>query len=284
MKSINWELVEECTDKYLNDNMFEKNVIETEEEWDRVRKLVIVRLYIKDHPPRRLELLNLLVNFEKGKNYIEEGSNVIILEDYKTSKMYGEYDLQVQEETKLLLNLLIEYGRRTNMKYLLQEHDSINKTELMQMIFKEVTGKDGISCNILRKLYIDKQDRDGKLRWESEKKETATKMGHSKQMQQEIYKKRNIGENLIDNIEPIIESNEPIEMITRKKKQNPTIEQDSMIRKFIQEIIDTGEQGVRPYRWSLLKSNELFSNVPEKTLSAWGFRIKNEMKKINNIE
>ena len=74
---------------------------------DYLRYVILTRLNVIDHPPRRrmdYAILKLKKYNPEVDNYYIDGK--IVINKYKTAKVYGKYEFNVTEETKRFLEIL----------------------------------------------------------------------------------------------------------------------------------------------------------------------------------
>lgn len=267
VSKTNWknltEKVKCFTEKYPS-----VDKIETKEQLDRTIQLILSNLYVQEHAPRRLEYLTMKwKNYDERKdNYVKEG--IITLNDYKTASSYKQYRFAVGKYLEDELEKIRKYRETEENEYLFglkqQVVQSGYKTRLVQKVFDEVCGL-RLSVNILRKLYINYMTKNGKLKWTSERKTLATRMGHSVTLQQETYTKR------MDESDRERRHTSP----KRSKKMSPNSQQEE---KLMDEIRRSGNAQCQ---WLKVKMDnaDLFENVPLKTMTNWGVNLRTKMLK-----
>lgn len=310
---LTWSKLEKIVEEHLRKQR-PPEVIETELQYVFVRRLAIISL-LMDHPPRRLEVLNVRLDSEgcrndKGANYYEDGK--IVLNDYKISDRYKQYVIGISERTSHYFELLKAYSKSLDRNYIFGTDRQVKTdgftSKLMKNAFSLTCGKE-LTCNILRKLYVQEMESQGKLRWEIERKELARKMGHSVALQQGTYLKRNSKvedddkeekeEDFHDDENEVVESqtdssdeeqdieedngskeNERVAVAQQRKRVRPTPAQskllESLINGFHQEVMSKEKDGKRimyPWKKWYLEYETFNENLSTwKTLPNWGKR------------
>lgn len=126
---------------------------------------------------------------KKEKNYlvINKNSMFMVLNNYKTSAKYKELDIDIPKDLEKLLRL---YIRINGMGVLFKSSTGkpLSRNALSQVLLKETKKRMGksISTTMLRKIYLS--SKYGKVKEEMEK--DAKVMGHSKEMAQNVYIKK----------------------------------------------------------------------------------------------
>jgi hypothetical protein len=151
------------------------------------RDYLIYALYTMN-PPTRLDYTPMKWvggnRLDKTINYIithRDGTHTFVINQYKTAKTYGQIKFKATPELDEVLNNW--RGMHQSDEFLLMsDREAISPNALGQAITRIF----GCSLNILRHAYIS-HVRDGELSY-NEKKELASKMGHSPEMQ-ELYRK-----------------------------------------------------------------------------------------------
>lgn len=184
-----------------DDNVFKKEEL-TKRNMRELQDWVIANLFIGDdsNPPTRLDYAPMLIvtkteykdmteeEKEEMNFLVKNGSQMFFsFNDYKTADKYGTKEIKVG---KHLLKVLKFWLKHNNREYLLynDKGDAMTSHQLgvkLKQIFKR-TGKN-VTANLIRSMYIsEKFPREEN----DEKKEVASKMGHSIEMQQEVYSKK----------------------------------------------------------------------------------------------
>lgn len=126
---------------------------------------------------------------KKEKNYLVVNKNkmFMVLNNYKTSAKYKELDIDIPKDLEKLLRL---YIRINGMGVLFKSSTGkpLSRNALSQLLLKETKKRMGksISTTMLRKIYLS--SKYGKVKEEMEK--DAKVMGHSKEMAQSVYIKK----------------------------------------------------------------------------------------------
>ncbi len=126
---------------------------------------------------------------KKEKNYLVVNKNkmFMVLNNYKTSAKYKELDIDIPKDLEKLLRL---YIRINGMGVLFKSSTGkpLSRNALSQLLLKETKKRMGksISTTMLRKIYLS--SKYGKVKEEMEK--DAKVMGHSKEMAQNVYIKK----------------------------------------------------------------------------------------------
>jgi hypothetical protein len=163
--------------------------------FDELRDAGITNLYTLAHPPRRMRDYVLELQRPKGEavsttNWYDATTGTITINKYKKSDEYGEYKFKVPQGTKDLFARLIE--STAPRKYLFHVSDEISEsyfTTVTTRAFKNVIGQP-LNSTLLRKIYISKEQEEGRLIYTKEREGLAKKMGHGVSMQQTVYTKR----------------------------------------------------------------------------------------------
>ncbi len=126
---------------------------------------------------------------KKEKNYLVINKNkmFMVLNNYKTSAKYKELDIDIPKDLEKLLRL---YIRVNGMGVLFKSSTGkpLSRNALSQLLLKETKKRMGksISTTMLRKIYLS--SKYGKVKEEMEK--DAKVMGHSKEVAQNVYIKK----------------------------------------------------------------------------------------------
>jgi hypothetical protein len=126
---------------------------------------------------------------KKEKNYLVINKNkmFMVLNNYKTSAKYKELDIDIPKDLEKLLRL---YIRINGMGVLFKSSTGkpLSRNALSQLLLKETKKRmnKSISTTMLRKIYLS--SKYGKVKEEMEK--DAKVMGHSKEIAQNVYIKK----------------------------------------------------------------------------------------------
>lgn len=124
---------------------------------------------------------------DDGKNYFKfsRGKGKLIMRDYKTSKKYGEINIDLPSDLTQILKKWADFCdiKQTNKLFAGAERHHV--TNCLQSFFKKHTGQP-LGTQMLRKIYISTRFGDE----HSSQKETAKNMMHSENMQSSVYSKK----------------------------------------------------------------------------------------------
>lgn len=254
--------------------------IETKEQLSHMLHLIILRLYIIDHPPRRLEYLHCKWrNYDAEKeNYYKDGE--ITLNDYKTDGTKKQYRIGVTEETRNIIEIMIQFRNAEDNDYIFGHHHQVRnpafRTGMLNETFEIVFKKHPISVNILRKLWLEYLREQGQTEWTNICNEHARTLGHSQWVQQHVYKKRNR-----EGTEKSIEEYTVEQPQKRQKKKSlrkrlyKSDEQEQALKRAI--IRWRKEKGGR-YKWQEMKTwEESLKDVPDDVVKNWGCTLVKSM-------
>ena len=192
---ISFEKLREKVTQYVTENP-PPDKIETEAQMQLVRCLVIISIYVLEHEPRRLEILESRVPRGNESDLIDNiyDQGVFTLNHYKTAYTYKQYRLRVSERTQRLVELLIEYGSRKNWNgYIFGHQNQVlpesSGTAMVQNAFL-VSCQKSLSCDILRKIYVRYAFDNGLFSTAVEQNELARKMANSVEILMLVYLKR----------------------------------------------------------------------------------------------
>lgn len=121
-----------------------------------------------------------------GKNYfkISRGKGQLIMRDYKTSKKYGEINIDLPSDLTQILKKWADFCEIKQSGKLFPGSERHHVTNCLQSFFKKHTGQP-LSTQMLRKIYISTRFGDK----HASQKQTASNMMHSPETQQTIYSK-----------------------------------------------------------------------------------------------
>jgi len=283
--STTWDDIVSAVIKYVSIHK-SPNTLMNKEQLRLALRLVILRLYVLDHAPRRLEYMYLKWrNYDPDKdNYYDDG--VITLNDYKTVKQHGQYRIGVAIETRELFEKIILVREEEDNDFVFGKENEVLRdsfrTGLVNEAFEISCKLHPISVQILRKLYIEDKRKKGELEWTTQRKECARQCGHTEKLQQTRYKKREreaegelTSESEHDNIVGI----QPAKRRTRTKRRYATEEE----RTALLEGIDEWERqhGTDGYSWTKIwNSSPVLRNVPPITVKRWGLNMVKTRKDI----
>lgn len=122
-------------------------------------------------------------------NYIDLNKKIIVLNKYKTDKIYGSTKINIPSNLMKQINMSLENKPR---EYLfIQKNKEIYNSNSFNVvanrILKKVFNNDNFSLNMFRHIYISRDDLNLKDKTLKEKKEIADLMGHSVSTQAKYY-------------------------------------------------------------------------------------------------
>ena len=123
-------------------------------------------------------------NYDKTKNYFLPGQELIILNDYKTSRTGGEVRLIIPSFMSNLLSKWVKFLELDGDEYLFPGVSKHDITIILRRITKLLTGIP-LGSQMLRKIYVTNKFGD----ISEQKEKIAKSMGHSVEMQDRAYTK-----------------------------------------------------------------------------------------------
>ncbi|KAI9008012.1 hypothetical protein BC832DRAFT_591262 [Gaertneriomyces semiglobifer] len=189
---IEWSDLLSQSEKFIQEIPISE-ITDDDDSYTLARTLFLLYVYVIDHPPRRLEVFDLMTD-DSLKIEIEYDNNAnppkpvkMIYKVYKTSDVYGDYHFDLSDDASRLLAMLVKWQRQHGKKFILGNTDGdIDKTRVLQDSFNAVCGK-SLSCNLLRKIKINHEEQDGGFKLAKQGLALATLMGHSVNAQQNNY-------------------------------------------------------------------------------------------------
>ncbi|KAI8995176.1 hypothetical protein BC832DRAFT_596018 [Gaertneriomyces semiglobifer] len=252
-------------------------------EFVEARTVFLGRL-TTEHPPRCLDVLTTKIpNITVNDNYIEWESGRLILNDYKTKKVYGTYIMTLSDETLRIASLMRDFCAEQRKRHLIGcKNDIKDYSHILMDTFERICNRP-LSCNILRKMYIEHAWKSGLLKFATDRIQLAKAMGHSVSTQQLVYTKRPCEEEELEEKELEEEEQEEVFASTsgsvEPTKRRMTESQKQIIKNAIEqwqksdEYVGLVREGRKPvFSWKKLQSqfvNE-FDNVSERTMQAYG--------------
>ncbi|KAJ3165169.1 hypothetical protein HDU87_003286, partial [Geranomyces variabilis] len=164
--------------------------------------------------PRRLDYLDVVAGRSPKGNYYYDGR--IVLKNYKTNRSYGDYEIDVTPQTKIILDRLAEMQGVGKLLFRLPGVGDL--THITKQHFKIVTGK-RIYVTLLRYLYVSHRQMNGTLVSQEARERLANQMGNSVLLQQMIYTKIDILDDY--NREHNISVPAPAAPITAESNEQP---------------------------------------------------------------
>lgn len=204
------EIVEEERKNIMEKFKDKKNINE-------LQKYVILMLHVKQAALRNDYNTVMLFDYDENKdNYLVWEDKIVsinicgticindidyidgfnreykfVFNEYKTSKFLGRYEIDVKDDVKEDLALLVDYRIKTGSKYLIIRLngnciDSPGYSQMLTEYTQKLTGK-SIGSSLLRKIYISHMRKNELTNKES--KELAKNMMHSEEIQRSLYRK-----------------------------------------------------------------------------------------------
>jgi hypothetical protein len=161
-----------------------------------------------------------------------------------------------------LIGVIIEYQRVEKNEYVFgkrqQVYSESYRTGLVNEAFESATNREKISVNILRKLYVDWKRREGELEWTTSRRECGRQLGHSVEMQQNCYKKRE-------------HEGEAEERKVKQNRRHATKEEHETLKTTIKKWDDEKRGG---YKWKKMwEENEILNKIPQNVVKRWGMNL-----------
>lgn len=124
---------------------------------------------------------------DDGGNYFKfsRGKGQLIMRDYKTSKKYGEINIDLPADLTQILKKWADFCEIKQTEKLFPGAERHHVTNCLQSFFKKHVGQP-LSTQMMRKIYIS--TRFGNEH--ASQKETAKNMMHSTDMQESVYSKK----------------------------------------------------------------------------------------------
>jgi len=271
VSGLKWRELAEAVEQYVRTHPG-VDAIETKEQLQHMMILAIMRLYVIDHTPRRLEYLQMRWRGDENDQPVNiYGNGVISIEDYKTERTYKQYKLRVGEETERILDAIVKYRSGEGNDYIFgnknQVYSSSYRTGMVNKAMEIATKRDCISVNILRKLCLEDKREKGELEWSTLRKEYARQMGHSERMQQEVYKKRE-RESVMTEEKGEVRADEGLEAVRTKRKKGKQ-------RKFATEV-EEGELRTVMSEWRG-EPRRKWKEISEELSKRLGYSMEREM-------
>ena len=161
-------------------------------EYDILLRNMLLSLYV-NLPPRRASDYALIKYSNEGDdtkfNYYTD-KNMMIFNNYKTSKTYGKQEIDVSKNKPLLkdMKMYLKHRKSNAEDFLITKYNGIafNAVNDITRTLNTIFGKN-ISTNMLRNIYVS--DKYGSMK--AGMIEDAEAMGHSVKVQQGLYNKGN---------------------------------------------------------------------------------------------
>lgn len=188
----NWIAQEELQNKIkeLEDkiNKYDMSKL-TKSQEDIIQQHLLLLLYT-EIPPMRNDYAQMKVYHEKelkGENYIHLKKKVIILNKYKTSKTYGEKEIEIPDKIIKLIKRWIDITENEYLLINIRDRNPMTNNGLTKYLNKIFKPKK-VSTTLLRKLYLS--EKYPVVHDRKDMKKDAYIMGHSLDTQQGIYRKK----------------------------------------------------------------------------------------------
>ena len=161
----------------------------TKSQEDTIQQHLLLLLYT-EIPPMRNDYAQMKVYHEKelkGENYIHLKKKVIILNKYKTSKTYGEKEIEIPDKIIKLIKRWIDITENEYLLINIRDQNPMTNNGLTKYLNKIFKPKK-VSTTLLRKLYLS--EKYPVVHDRTDMKKDAYIMGHSLDTQQGIYRKK----------------------------------------------------------------------------------------------
>jgi len=166
-------------------------------EYSELQNYILLRLYL-EYPLRNDLAEVMIINSKKSdngsKNYllVRKESVYLLLNKYKTDKIYGKKVYKFDDNLVKLVNLLLKHNKSGYLLTKYNRRDPISKndlTKLLNRIFRKQTGKT-IGTSLLRHIQIseDRKNTPTIKEIEESNKKIEDRFLHSNSMNQEYRK------------------------------------------------------------------------------------------------
>ena len=188
----NWITQKELQNKIkeLEDKIYKYDMSKlTKSQEDIIQQHLLLLLYT-EIPPMRNDYAQMKVYHEKevkGENYIHLKKKVIILNKYKTSKTYGEKEIDIPDKIIKIIKRWIDITGNEYLLINIRDRNPMTNNGLTKYLNKIFKPKK-VSTTLLRKLYLS--EKYPVVHDRKDMKKDAYIMGHSLDTQQGIYRKK----------------------------------------------------------------------------------------------
>tara|TARA_B100001123_G_C15248959_1_gene1002065 strand:- start:18 stop:920 length:903 start_codon:yes stop_codon:yes gene_type:complete len=161
----------------------------TKSQEDTIQQHLILLLYTKI-PPMRNDYAQMKVYRDKevkGENYIHLKKKIIILNKYKTSKTYGEKQIEIPNDVVKIIRRWVDITGNEYLLINIRDRNPMTNNGLTKYLNKIFKPKK-VSTTLLRKLYLS--EKYPVIHNRKDMKKDAYVMGHSLETQQGIYRKK----------------------------------------------------------------------------------------------
>ena len=197
---INIKYKNKCRRMGITLNSFQ---VKDKEKLDTLQRYLVSSLYLY-HPPRRCEYSDTQIisqyKYDQLPESVRDNSNFLVVGgrtakkkffsfgDYKTRSHMGLQKIPVKKNLNTVLNLWLKHNPT---KHLLLDSrgNKMSRNSLSKYLYKVFADAGvNVSANMLRHIYLT--EKYGKESTYKEKKDDADAMGHSVQVQQQHYVKK----------------------------------------------------------------------------------------------
>jgi|TARA_R110001592_G_scaffold123429_1_gene331307 hypothetical protein len=162
----------------------------TKSQEDTIQQHLILLLYT-EIPPIRNDYAQMKVYYNKevkGENYIHLKKKLIFLSKYKTSKTYGEKQIEIPAKVVKIVRRWVDITGNEYLLINIRDRNPMTNNGLTKYLNKIFKPKK-VSTTLLRKLYLS--EKYPVIHNRKDMKKDAYIMGHSLETQQGIYRKKN---------------------------------------------------------------------------------------------
>ena len=161
----------------------------TKSQEDIIQQRLILILY-SEIPPMRNDYAQMKVYYDKevkGENYIHLKKKLIVLNKYKTSKTYGEKQIEIPAKVVKIVRHWVDITGNEYLLINIRDRNPMTNNGLTKYLNKIFKPKK-VSTTLLRKLYLS--EKYPVIHNRKDMKKDAYIMGHSLETQQGIYRKK----------------------------------------------------------------------------------------------
>ena len=188
----NWITSEELKQKIieLEDKIIKFNLNKLiDKQKDIIQQHLLLKLYTEIPPLRNDYAMMKVYHYKEveNENCINLKKKQIILNNYKTSKTYGEKHIDIPDELIPLIKRWIDITENIYLLINIRDKNPMKKNGLTKYLNKIFKPKK-VSTTLLRKLYLS--EKYPVVHNRKDMKKDAYVMGHSVSTQQGIYRKK----------------------------------------------------------------------------------------------
>jgi hypothetical protein len=161
----------------------------TKSQEDIIQQRLVLILYT-EIPPMRNDYAQMKVYYDKevkGENYIHLKKKLIVLNKYKTSKTYGEKQIEIPAKVVKIVRHWVDITGNEYLLINIRDRNPMTNNGLTKYLNKIFKPKK-VSTTLLRKLYLS--EKYPVIHNRKDMKKDAYIMGHSLETQQGIYRKK----------------------------------------------------------------------------------------------